>query len=335
MDWFERLTRFREKDHAQVQQMLEIDGELMRSKVNGCAWRIGRFEMASLAELRQRAGTLGGKGKPRPSIVQGDVRGMHSQPDYEGALFQVASQFNALEMVGPAITPEHGVARYEGDPTQGPACAMAAGAATIYRNYFVPVGGQQGQTAGSQVDGLSALGSRLSVVLGLPVTSLWDWRNGYALCRTEGVSAIGQYLGSIDPVTRDNLRALLRIGLHLDVEVTDGTQSEQVVSQAFCSALPVAYGQAPADICAPFARLVLEAAYEATLLQGVLNARRGRSDIVLLTLLGGGVFGNDLQWIFDAIRHALDKVSGEQLDVRIVSYRPPSERLLRMVQGLA
>ena len=41
MDWFERLTGFREKDHAQVQQMLEIDGELLRSKANGRAWRIG------------------------------------------------------------------------------------------------------------------------------------------------------------------------------------------------------------------------------------------------------------------------------------------------------
>jgi hypothetical protein len=63
------------------------------------------------------------------------------------ALFQVASQFNALEMVAPNITPEDGVTRYQHDRTQGPACAIAAGAATIYRNYFVPVAGGIGQTA--------------------------------------------------------------------------------------------------------------------------------------------------------------------------------------------
>jgi hypothetical protein len=37
----------------------------------------------------------------------------------EGALFQVASQFNALEMTGPSVTPEDGVTPYQGDHTQG------------------------------------------------------------------------------------------------------------------------------------------------------------------------------------------------------------------------
>jgi hypothetical protein len=66
---------------------------------------------------------------------------MHQLPKYAGALFQVASQFNLLEMVSPEITPEHGVTRYQHDRTQGPACAIAAGAATIYRNYFAPISG--------------------------------------------------------------------------------------------------------------------------------------------------------------------------------------------------
>ena len=45
----------------------------------------------------------------------------------------MASQFNLLEMTGPEITPEDGVTRYAHDRTQGPACAIAAGAATVYR----------------------------------------------------------------------------------------------------------------------------------------------------------------------------------------------------------
>ncbi|MCK5683507.1 hypothetical protein KAJ27_05280 [bacterium] len=51
-------------------------------------------------------------------------------------MFQVASQFNLLEMVSPGVTPEEGVGRYEHDHTQGPACAIACGVGTIYRNYF-------------------------------------------------------------------------------------------------------------------------------------------------------------------------------------------------------
>lgn len=44
------------------------------------------------------------------------------------------------------------------------------------------------------------------------------------------------------------------------------------------------------------AQLVLDAGYEATLLAGVLNSQRGGSNIVLLTLLGGGAFGNANEW---------------------------------------
>ena len=48
----------------------------------------------------------------KASVVRGDVRQMQRAPEYAGALFQVASQFNALEMTGPEVTPEDGVTRY-------------------------------------------------------------------------------------------------------------------------------------------------------------------------------------------------------------------------------
>jgi hypothetical protein len=57
---------------------------------------------------------------------------MHRAPEYGGALFQVASQFDALEMTGANVTPEDGVTRYQHDHTQGPACAIAAGAARSF-----------------------------------------------------------------------------------------------------------------------------------------------------------------------------------------------------------
>jgi hypothetical protein len=73
----------------------------------------------------------------------------------------------------------------------------------------------------------------------------------------------------------------------------------------------------------PLASLVLEAAYEATMLCGALNAARGRSNKVLLTALGGGAFGNDDRWIQDAITRALQIVKDIDLDVRLVSFRQP------------
>lgn len=336
MDWFTRITGFKESTYAATRAQLEVHGCTLRSNANGRSYGIGKFELTSLNELRARvASGTGAQGRPRVQIVTGDVRKMHQAPEYAGALFQVASQFNALETVGPSVTPEDGVTRYEHDHTQGPACAMAAGAATIYRNYFVPGGDQIGQTTHIQLDGLADVGAELSARLGLPVADLWEWRNGYALCTRQGLDLIAELLRDIGPKQADALAGKLRIGIHRDVEVTDAPSLPgPLVNQAFCSALPVAYGSAPQLRWAAFAQMVLDAAYEATMLEAVINARRGASNILLLTRLGGGAFGNASEWIHTAIKRAVKKVGDFDLDVRLVSYGEPSIEVRELVKKL-
>ena len=336
MNWFTRITGFAENNYALTRSQLEVHGNTLLSKVNGHSYGVGEFEFISLKDLRSRvASSTGGEGRVRVQIVVGDVRKMHQAPEYAGALFQVASQFNALEMMSPRVTPEHGVTIYDCDRTQGPACAMAAGAATIYRNYFAPVGGQIGQTAERQLDGLAELGIELSTRLKCTVSDLWEWCNGYALCTSQSLKLISDYLKSIDSDETEALAAKLRVGIHRDVEVTDtSTRPGPLVSQIFCSALPVAYGDAPQQDWTKFAQLVLNAAYEATMLEAVMNSRHGKSNIVLLTMLGGGAFGNAPEWIYAAIIQAIEKVRGFDLDVRIVSYQPPSTGMLGLVEQL-
>ena len=335
MDWFEKLTGFREAGYDETRARLVVQGERLRSKVNGASYGIGRLELPSLQALRDRAGAAGNlPGRMKVSTVTGDVRRMHRSPENAGALFQVASQFNLLEMTCPAVTPEQGVTRYEGDKTQGPACAIAAGAATIYRNYFVPVEGGHGQTARRQLDALADLGASLSEGTGLAVGALWTMENGYAMATERGVDAIARYLRTLPPDRIDDLRSKLRIGLHHDVEVTDadGPVRPQV-SQAFCAALPISYCELHSAPWQPFATLVLEAAYEATLWAAVLNARRGGSTVVFLTLLGGHAFGNPHAWILAAMRRALDLVRPFELDVRLVSLKAPSPDLVGIAEA--
>ena len=139
MDWFEKLTGFRETTYEETRAKLLIDGDRLHSKVNGKSYLIGHLEVVSLAQLRQAVNLANmASGRSKVSAIAGDVRELHRDATYAGALFQVASQFNLLEMASPNVTPEDGVTRYQFDPTQGPACAIAAGAATIYRNYFAP-----------------------------------------------------------------------------------------------------------------------------------------------------------------------------------------------------
>jgi hypothetical protein len=250
MDWFEKLTGFQEADYDDTRAKLKVEGKRLRSLVNDKDYGVGELELVSLESLRQRVKAAGElPGRLRVRVVTGDVRQMHRLPRNAGALFQVASQFNLLEMISPDVTPEQGITRYQHDRTQGPACAIAAGAATIYRNYFVPINGSYGQNAERQLDGLVYLGAWLSKALGQPVGALWDMRNGYALCTRAGLDGIDEYVRSVSCDQMEMLRGMLRIGLHHDVEVTDTEQKDpsQHVSQAFCSALPVAYGQAPKD----------------------------------------------------------------------------------------
>jgi hypothetical protein len=336
MSWFPTLFGAPEGTPDETRRLFDLQGRTLRSRANGRSFAIGAFTLPSLAQLREQvAAGSGPAGRPAIRIVQGDVRKMHQMPEYAGALFQVASQFNMLEMIGPSVRPEDGIARYEHDRTQGPACALAAGAATVYRNYFVPVPGregepdQAGQTADRQLDGLADVGAELSIRLGQPIDL--GMRNGYCLPSGATLDLIANHLRAASPEQLDALAARLRIGIHRDVEVTDGAAPGQQVSQAFCSALPVAYGRMPQQHWTEFAQLVLDAAYEATLCEAVLNARRGASNIVLLTLLGGGAFGNAAEWIYLAIERALKKARGFDLDVRLVSYGAPSAQLRQWV----
>lgn len=329
MNWFERLMGFSESDYLTTQRRLVVDGNTLTSTVNGKSYGIGRLSLPTLAELR--ASTPNPPG-PRTTVtsVIGDVRKLHADPALRGALFQVASQFNLLEMTDPSVTPEDGVTRYAHDHTQGPACAIAAGAGTIYRNYAVAVGDQTGQTAARQVDALEHMGSALSATLAVPVSELWTMHNGYAACTKAGLRAITDLLDGATAEQRDALRGTLAIGLHGEVEVTDVESKDQFVSQAYCSALPVAYYRSNGDWAA-FARLVLESAYEATLLAAAQQASAGGSNTVLLTRLGGGAFGNDDAWIDDAMMRALRIVEHAGLDVRIVSHGQPNPSVRAIV----
>ncbi len=244
-----------------------------------------------------------------------DVRELHRLPDNAGALFQVASQFNLLEMTSNRVTPAHGVTCYEDDLTQGPACAISCGAAAIYRNYFVYIDGHRGQSSTRQLDCLASFGKKL----GNTDSALWRMENGYALPGMAGLVAINEKLERMNLAEREALKGALQIGVHYDTRVTlDGCG--HTVSHALCSAMPVAYSGHPDKYWSLFATLILEAAYEATLLAGMINARRTGNHTVFLTQLGGGAFGNRTQWIVDAICAVLMRYQFCGLDIVLVSH---------------
>ena len=110
MTWIEVLMGFREMSPSQVRENITVDGDRLTSLVNRKAFTCGQLETPTLGELRNRVGcsrhTIG-----RLSVreVVANVSDLHANESNAGCLFQVASQFNLLEMVSPNVTPEQGL----------------------------------------------------------------------------------------------------------------------------------------------------------------------------------------------------------------------------------
>ncbi len=326
--WFETLTGFPEDSPQQVRENITVDGKVLKSNVNGRVMVCGQLETPSLAELRERVHSSRHEvGKISVREVVANVQYLHTEESNADSLFQVASQFNLLEMMSPNVTPERGVGIYENDRTQGPACAVAAGAGTIYRNYFATVNGQIGQSAKNQIDCLADLGA----ALGNSESHLWEMRNGYALPSHRGLVEISNRLRASSESDLDGLRQLLRIGIQWNAQVTLNN-SKHTVSQAYCSALPVAYSHHSSNLWVEFARLILEASYEATICTAILNSIRNGNNRLFLTLLGGGAFGNETDWIIGGVQRALNLYKHVDLDVAIVSYGESKQYVQELVK---
>ena len=327
MTWFETLTGFTEESPKQVRENIAVDGDTLKSNRNGKVFVSGQLEIPSLVQLREQVRDTGYRvGKLSVREVVADVQNLHTNHANAGAMFQVASQFNLLEMGSPDATPESGVGIYQNDHTQGPACAIAAGAGTIYRNYFAIVNGQMGQSAENQIDCLADLGTALENSQG----RLWEMKNGYALASQKGLKEISNRIRASSANELDELRQSLRIGIQWNTQVTLNA-SRHLVSQAYCSALPIAYSPHSSALWADFARLVLEASYEATICAAIINSMRNGDNRLFLTLLGGGVFGNETDWIIGGIQRALSLYQDADLDVSIVSYGSSKREVQQLI----
>lgn len=326
--WFQKLVGFKESSPDQVRKNIIIDGKDLLSLVNGKRYQCGTLEIPTLHELSRDSSDLNTyKGKIRIKEIVGDVQELHLQN--ENSVFQAASQFNLLEMANPEITPEQGVDIYEHDFTQGPVCAITCGAGTIYRNYFVKLGDQIGQTANKQVDCLEALARYFNK----NKRQCWQMQNGYALCNADGLTHIGNIIGQLDDEGYESLKGQLKIGIQWDTEITLDRE-QKTVTQAYCSALPIGYSRIETEKWEPFARLILEATYEATFYAALRNFESNGNNKLFLTLVGGGVFRNPLPWILGAIEKAVLKFKTTPLEVSIVSYGTSNPQLISFLKEM-
>lgn len=270
----------------------------------------GRFSLPTLAELRARL-PRGAGGRVRVHALEKtgaatDIGALQAFAP-PGTVFQVASQFNCLEAPGPHVVP---VVHYISDPTQGPRASVSAWPGTLLRHYRAPAD-DGSRFVQSDARGLELLGLAIDAQLGRA-------RSGYL--RTQDIPDLARFVAALEERFE-----LVRVGLHERVEVCAGhdwtgpvpTAPEQRVSQVFTSTLALGgYSSGDSRKALEACRLLLRASYTGTLFAAAaIGAPR-----VVLTFIGGGVFGNPTEEIAAAIVAAveeLSRASSAQLEVLV------------------
>jgi hypothetical protein len=269
----------------------------------GASIPAGRFEIPSIGALRKRAteartGSAGSR--VRLWVLDGaspatDIGSLQATAG-PGTLFQVASQFNCLESPGPYITP---VAKYFSDPTQGPRASISAYPGTLLRHYAAP--GDGGNRFVQTNDG-----PQLNLLESVCSPGIAEVRSGYLT--SSGITDRSAFRAALEDRFDD-----IRVGVHDNVPVIlgynwdGGVAGTRHIGQVFTSTFAGGgYSGASAGDSdyRPICTTVLRAAYVGTLLAA---AALGRPKVVL-TLIGGGVFGNPVRLIWESICWAINEV---------------------------
>lgn len=367
-NWFSEVFGFNEIPFATHKDSFHVkknpkptESEHILMTVKGTEIDVGVFRYMSVEDLLKTAtsnpSTMSVFGFDPKNLkyytMTSPAHMVHMTPSYSGSIFQVASQFNALEMADPDITPQVGITNYWNDKTQGPVCAMVCPFGTLYRNYFcMPADGKQPEdksvndnpqtgidaaVAGSVNDQINTL----TELMKIPQFTNLRFQNGYIFVKDKGqLDAINTYLS-----TPENFwTAMMAIKYVIqedtpvvDVTTGDGKILDQIVSQIYCSAYPVSYStdidpvtKAPPRVPGTTAKdyallssMILHAVYYSTLAYAVTRITSDETrKKVFLTRVGGGVFKNEVSLIDNAIYNAVSHFIAYPIDVYVVEYQP-------------
>jgi hypothetical protein len=222
-----------------------------------------------------------------------DVGGLQATAP-PGTLFQAASQFNCLESPGACVTP---VAEYFHDYTQGPRASISAFPGTLLRHHAAPDtrGTRFVQTDQTHLNLLADVFAEDVAVVQCGYLMEHNVRDPTAL-----VVALTDRFESIRVGVHESVQVVLGYDFAGSVEDSENRRVAQVFTSTVAGG---GYGSGEMD-AAQFegaCRQLLRGAYLGTLLAAAALGQRR----VVLTLIGGGVFGNPIPLIWDAILWAI------------------------------
>lgn len=273
----------------------------------------GRFATPTIGSLKAEVGRAGRRGRMRLFVLDGsapltDIGALQAFAP-PNTLFQVASQLNCLEAPDACIVP---VAKYFHDPTQGPRAAMSCFPGALLRHYAAP---REDGTRFVQVEN----GEQINLLEAVCAEGVARVENGYLM--DQNIPNPQQFISWLE-----SRADFLRIGIHTGIEVVFGyawdgavpNAPQHRVSQALTSTL-AAGGYSRGQLTPGQFTTVIKALQHAAQLGTLLGAAASGAERVVLTLIGGGVFGNPVGLIWEAICAAVDEAGtlGANLDVYV------------------
>jgi hypothetical protein len=295
----------------------------------------GQLSLPSLGSLRKTQASIEGDRHGFLTILQAtndigklDVGYLQSQRENHGALFQVASNFNGLELMNRsdkrAMTE---IGNYIFDRTQGPYASISAAPGLVLRHYYPFFSNQNSPNEWRQV-----FEGRQIELLGETDLSV---TNGYLEIRPEDLN-------------RELDENLLKVVHHRNIQVTFGgargsehlllERNDQRIDQVFTATADLAWTNQDLFHKEPrqtekLIKKLLTSAYEGTLRSAIQSDRKR----VFLTLIGGGVFANPPEWIVDVLEDQLPLIIDSGLSVFLNTFRgignvPVFERLVGLAQ---
>jgi hypothetical protein len=271
----------------------------------GRAFKAGRFETPRLGALLRRAEAakarhIDARASLRFFVLDGasaatDIGALQATAP-AGSLFQVASQFNCLESPDALVV---NVADYLHDPTQGPRAAVSAFPGTFVRHYAAPApdGARFVQTTdGPQVNLLEELCADGSAFV----------KSGYLT--PDQIRSRQDFARALEESFED-----IHAGIHDGIEVVLGhdwdgpvpAAPHLTIAHALCSTV-AGGGYGRLDVREPATQTILRQLQRAAYLGALASAAALGKSYAVLTLIGGGVFGNPVEVIWESILWAVD-----------------------------
>lgn len=199
------------------------------------------------------------------------------------AIFQVASQFNCLEMPHPGISSDAGISNYLSDNTQGPRAVLACTPGLLVRNTYY-----------SDTNLLETLGI--------------SCKNGYLLWGNEPEKILSLLQLNSHKIHIGVMENTVVAGITKRKEGWIPHHQDKTITQVFTAAAPVnCYGNSgDIDVQLNIAKILIHSQYLALIAYAIKNVTSEKDIVpVHLTLLGTGVFGVPLDLVIECLTSAL------------------------------